>query len=58
MIESKKAIRREELRQKSHMPENSVFYEKVIPVLLIGMAVFTVVLILFSAGVLLGLVNF
>lgn len=58
MIESKKAIRQKEVQQKPHMPENSLFFEKVIPVLLIGMTVITVGLILFSAGVLLGLVNF
>jgi len=41
----------------SRMP-NSIFYEKVIPALLIGMGIVTVGLILFAAGVLLGLVHF
>jgi len=43
---------------KSHMPENSTLFEKVIPALLIFMGVLTVVLILFAAGVLLGIVHF
>jgi hypothetical protein len=43
---------------KSHIPENSTFFEKIIPALLILMGVVTVVLILFAAGVLLGLIHF
>ena len=40
------------------MPANSFFYEKVVPVLLIGMAVLTVVFVLFAAGILLGFIPF
>jgi hypothetical protein len=43
---------------KSRAPENSVLFEKLIPGLLIGMGILTVVLILFAAGVLLGIVHF
>ena len=43
---------------KSHMPENSVLFEKVVPAALIGMGILTVILILFAAGVLLGIVHF
>ncbi len=43
---------------KSHIPENSTFFEKIVPALLIFMGVLTVVLILFAAGVLLGIVHF
>lgn len=43
---------------KSHMPEDSTLFEKVIPALLIFMGILTVVLILFAAGVLLGIVHF
>jgi hypothetical protein len=43
---------------RSHVPENSALFERVIPVLLIVMGVITVVLILFAAGVLLGIVHF
>ncbi|HVN15349.1 MAG TPA: hypothetical protein VMT73_06380 [Anaerolineales bacterium] len=46
------------LRDRSHMPQNSVFFEKVIPILLIGMGVLMLLLILFAAGVLLGIVHF
>ncbi len=42
----------------SRMPEGSVFYEKVIPILLIGMGIVMLGLILFAAGVLLGWVSF
>ena len=43
---------------KSHMPENSVLFEKIVPIALIAMGVLTAVLILFAAGVLLGIVRF
>jgi hypothetical protein len=46
------------LREQSHMPKNSVFFEKVVPILLIGMGILTALLVLFAAGVLLGLVYF
>ena len=44
--------------QKSHMPKNSLMFEKVIPVLLILMGILTVALILFAAAVLLGIIHF
>jgi hypothetical protein len=40
------------------MPANSIFYDKVIPVVLIGLALVTVACILVAAGVLLGFVPF
>lgn len=43
---------------KSHMPENSVLFERVIPAALIFMGILTAVLILFAAGVLLGIIQF
>ncbi len=43
---------------KSHAPEKSFLFERVIPGLLIGMGVLTAVLILFAAGVLLGIIHF
>jgi len=45
-------------RQKSHMPKDSFFFEKAVPVLLTLMGIVTIGLILFAAGVLLGFVNF
>lgn len=45
-------------RGKSRVPEDSVFYNRVVPILLAGMAVLTIVLILVAAGVLLGFVPF
>ena len=45
-------------RSASHMPKNSIFYEKVVPILLAVMGLVTVGLILFAAGVLFGLVKF
>ncbi len=43
---------------KTHMPSKSLFFEKVVPALLILMGVITVALLLFAAGVLLGIVHF
>ena len=45
-------------RDKSRAPENSVFYDKIIPILLIAMAVLTVAFIVIAAGVLLGFVPY
>jgi hypothetical protein len=42
----------------NRMPENSPLFEKVVPLLLIGMGVVTTLLILFAAGVLLGFIPF
>jgi len=46
------------VRGRSHMPTDSVLFERVIPVLLAGFGLVTVILILFAAGVLLGIVPF
>lgn len=43
---------------KSHAPENSVLFEKIIPALLIFMGIVMLLLILFAAGVLLGIIHF
>ncbi len=43
---------------KSHMPGNSVLFEKIIPVLLVLMGILTFLLILFAAGVVLGFIHF
>ncbi len=45
-------------KDKSHIRGNSTFFEKIIPALLILMGILLVVLILFAAGVLLGLIHF
>ena len=44
--------------KKSHMPKNSLMFEKIIPILLILMGILTVALILFAAAVLLGIIRF
>ncbi len=49
---------RDRVPSKSHAPENSFLFEKLIPAVLIGMAILTVILILFAAGVLLGIIHF
>ena len=38
------------------MAKDSIFYEKVVPLLLIGLGIVTLALIVFAAGVLLGFV--
>lgn len=43
---------------KSHIPKDSLFFEKIVPALLIVMGLFMAGLILFAAGVLLGIVHF
>jgi hypothetical protein len=45
-------------KNKSHIPSNSLLFEKIIPALLILMGVITLGLVLFAAGVLLGFVQF
>jgi hypothetical protein len=45
-------------RRKSHIPQNSVLFEKLVPAALIGMGILTALLILFAAGVLLGIIHF
>jgi hypothetical protein len=46
------------LRGKSHMPRNSFFFDRIVPILLVVMAIILVGLMLFAAGVLVGLVRF
>ena len=43
---------------KSHIPEKSFLFEKVIPIALIFMGVITLGLMIFAAGVLLGIIHF
>jgi hypothetical protein len=43
---------------KSRVPEQSVLFEKIVPASLIALGIITAVLILFAAGVLLGLIRF
>ncbi|HEY6072836.1 MAG TPA: hypothetical protein VIV15_05430 [Anaerolineales bacterium] len=43
---------------KSRAPANSILFEKIIPALLVFMGVLMAVLILFAAGVLLGIIHF
>lgn len=40
------------------MPRDSMFYEKVIPYLLVGLGIVTAAMILFAAGVLLRIIPF
>lgn len=42
----------------NRMPSNSVFYDRIVPLLLIGMGVAMAAMILFAAGVILGLIPF
>lgn len=42
----------------SRVPKNSMLFERIIPALLVLMGVLTIVLILFAAGVLLGIIHF
>jgi hypothetical protein len=46
------------LKSKSHMPKDSLFFEKIVPISLITLGIITLGLILFAAGVILGIVHF
>ena len=50
--------KRAPMNSKSRMPENSILFEKLIPAALALMGILTVILILFAAGVLLGIIQF
>lgn len=52
------ANQRERRHQRSRIPRNSWFFEKGVPLILAGMALLTLILILFAAGVLIGVVRF
>jgi len=45
-------------KSKSHMPIDSLFFEKIVPISLITMGIITLGLILFAAGVILGIIHF
>ncbi|MFL7871561.1 MAG: hypothetical protein AB8I58_22220 [Anaerolineales bacterium] len=57
-MSAESAPKREPVNSKSRMPESSVLFEKIIPASLVGMGILMVLLILFAAGVLLGIVQF
>jgi hypothetical protein len=46
------------LKNKSHMPKDSLFFEKIVPISLITMGIITLGLILFAAGVILGIIHY
>lgn len=47
-----------EQRPSHRMPKDSLFYERVVPALLIGMAIVLVGLVVLAAGILLGFISF
>ncbi|HKI53089.1 MAG TPA: hypothetical protein VJ987_03115 [Anaerolineales bacterium] len=47
-----------DMKSKSHMPKDSLFFEKIVPISLITMGIITLGLILFAASVILGIVHF
>ena len=42
----------------SRIPSRSLFYDKIVPALLVGMAILTVLFILVALGVLFGLISY
>ena len=42
----------------THMPKDSILFEKVVPILLLILGLITLGMVLFATGVLLGLVKF
>jgi hypothetical protein len=53
-LEEKKKIRQKGPKDANKMPEDSIFFDKLVPVLLITLGVIMVLLIFFAAGILLG----
>ena len=47
-----------QMNRKSHIPKDSVFFEKIVPLALIVLGVITLALIVFATGVLLGVIRF
>ena len=58
LMSAENVPKRAPVSSKSRMPENSVLFEKIVPAALALMGILTVVLILFAAGVLLGIIQF
>jgi len=58
MVKESKPRNLTALHSKSHMPENSFFFERAIPIFLVVLGLVMLGLILFAAGVLIGVVRF
>ena len=58
MEQDKRQTKGMEQRRMSHMPKDSVFYEKIIPALFVFLGVVMILLVLFAAAVLTGLIHF
>ena len=58
MAKTEHSTRKIVSKKQSHIPKGSVLFEKIVPMLLIGMAVLTVLLILVAAGIVLGVIRF
>ena len=58
MADNDNDLTQEEEASQNRMPEDSAFFEKVLPVLFVVMTILTIGLITFAAAVLLGLFNF
>lgn len=46
------------LHNQGHMPKNPLFFEKVIPVMLVILGVVMLMLVLFAAAILMGIIQF
>lgn len=57
-VENNQSTQQEKTTRGNRMPSNSSFYEKAVPAILVGMAILMGVLILFAAGILLGIISF
>lgn len=56
-MSTKKGEKQEKLpKGANRMPADSTFYDKVLPILLVFLAVFTILLILVAVGIFLGVV--
>jgi hypothetical protein len=58
MEKTEKSSRKIVSKKQSHIPKDSVLFEKIVPIMLIGMVVLTTLLILLAAGIIFGVFEF
>ncbi len=58
MDEKERRTRSAGPRKMSHIPEDSFFFEKIVPILLVFLGVIMLLLVLFAVAVVAGLVKF
>jgi hypothetical protein len=55
-LSERKSTRRKVEKGANRMPSNSLFYERIVPIILIGLGAIMLILILVAAGILIGII--